>query len=72
VSRSTCAISTRRQANCIAGLVDHLETMNRSTKPRMPPIKNLAPLANVGVLAFSCTTSSSRNQPWAASHPCGR
>lgn len=40
--------------NCIAGLVDHLKNMNQSTKLRMPSIKNLAPVGNVGVLAFSC------------------
>ena len=38
--------------------VDHLMDINRSAKPRMPAIKNLAPVVNVGVLAFNCTTPS--------------
>ena len=37
--------------------VDHLMDINRSAKPRVPSIKNLAPIDNVGVLAFSCTTA---------------
>ena len=44
----------------IAGLVDRLMDMNKSTKPGMPSIKNLAALSNVGVLTFSCTTSTDR------------
>jgi len=47
--------------------VDHLMDINRSAKPRVPSIKNLASVDNVGVLAFSCTTTSARIQPWAAS-----
>jgi hypothetical protein len=39
--------------------------INRSAKPKVPSIKNLAPIDKVGVLAFSCTTSNSRNQLWA-------
>jgi ribosomal protein L32 len=31
---------------------------NRSAEPGMPWIKNLAPVGNVGVLAFTCTTPS--------------
>lgn len=42
----------------IAGCVDRLMDVNRSTKPGVPSIKNLAALGNVGVLAFSCITPS--------------
>jgi len=42
----------------LTGLVDHLMGINRSAKPRVPSIKNLTPVDNVGVLAFSCTTLS--------------
>jgi hypothetical protein len=52
----------------IAGLVDRLMDMNKSTKPGMPSIKNLAALSNVGVLTFSCTTTGVLTQPSAASH----
>jgi len=44
-------------------LVDHPMNINRPTEPRMPSIKNLAPVGNVGVLAFSCTTTNAHTQP---------
>lgn len=42
--------------------------MNPSTKPRMPPKENLAPVGNVGVLAFSCTTKRDRTAPSGIPH----
>uniref|UniRef100_UPI002601DCDB hypothetical protein n=1 Tax=uncultured Ruegeria sp. TaxID=259304 RepID=UPI002601DCDB len=39
-----------------AGFIYHLMDINRPAKPRMPSVKNLAPVGNVGVLTFSCTT----------------
>jgi hypothetical protein len=57
--------------HCIAGLVDHRMDIDRSAEPGMPWIKNLAPVGNVGVLAFSCTTENAHTpllaanpQPW--------
>lgn len=54
-----------------AGLIDHLMDINRPAKPRVPSIKNLAQVGNVGVLAFSCTTANAPTprlaenpQPW--------
>jgi hypothetical protein len=52
----------------IAGLVDRLMDMNKSTKPGMPSIKNLAALSNVGVLTFSCTTQDGRTAHWDIDH----
>ena len=40
----------------IAGLVDQVVDKNRLARPRVPWIKHLAPVGNMGVLAFSCTT----------------
>ena len=44
--------------HCIAGLVDHRMDIDRSAEPGMPWVKKLAPVGNVGVLAFSCTPMS--------------
>jgi len=49
--------------------VDHLMDINRSAKPRVPAIKNLAPVVNVGVLTFSCTTINALTLPMADNHP---
>ncbi len=49
--------------------VDHLMDINRSAKPRVPAIKNLAPVVNVGVLTFSCTTPVVRIHRLTAEHP---
>jgi hypothetical protein len=51
------AASAIASKHCIAGLVDQLMDITRSAKPRVPSIKNLAPVDNVGVLAFRCTTA---------------
>lgn len=52
----------------IAGLVDHVVDKNRLARPRVPWIKHLAPVGNVGVLAFSCTTLSDRTVLWDTVH----
>jgi hypothetical protein len=46
--------------HCIAGLVDHRMHIDRSAEPGVPGIKNLAPVGNVGVLTFNCTTAAAR------------
>jgi len=48
--------------------VGQLMHINRSAKPRVPSIKNLEPIDNVGVLAFSCTTLSDRTALWDTVH----
>jgi hypothetical protein len=45
--------------------VDHLMDIKRSAKPRVPSIKDLAPVDNVGVLAFGCTITSDPTPPMA-------
>jgi hypothetical protein len=57
------AVSEIASKHRLTGLVDHLMDMNQSAKPRMPSIKNLAALDNVGVLACSCTTPSGLTRP---------
>ena len=42
--------------HCIAGLADHRLEIDRSAEPGRPWIKNLAPVGNLHVLAFICTT----------------
>lgn len=53
----------------IAELVDHLIDTNRSAKPGVPSINDLAPIDSVGVLAFSCTTPSGRTAPRDTARP---